>query len=179
MPEQLAMALAPDARVTPERRRVRRRHLLVIDGGAQLLLFRRRRIPTTRGDCSWARDSEGLPCCPYLSCRHHLWTDRLDAFEGLVDAPPAVWPQTCSLDVADAVDAALPGERVIAVGQVLKRADAVEDGTLTLADVGRHLGCSGERARQIEAQALEAMGYDEQIIETYGLDRLDWYGDPE
>lgn len=177
--DQLALELQPDERAPVTRaRRQRRQHLHLVH--AQLELdWPRRRIPQTRGDCSWARDSAGYPCCPYLSCRHHLWSDtpeRLDEFEALVDRPPGTWPQTCSLDVADAVHMGLSGATLVGVGRLLAKRDPGEDGTLRLIDVGRHLGISGERARQIEASAAKRRGDFEQAL--YGdTGDVDWLGD--
>ena len=58
------------------------------------------RRPRTRGDCSQAR--AGVPGCPYVTCRHHLWTgNRAEEFAELIELDPDEWPETCSLDVAD------------------------------------------------------------------------------
>lgn len=167
--EQLALTLRPDERVSVARAaRPRRPKLRLVH--SQIPLFRARVIPETRGDCSWARDAEGYPCCPYLSCRHHLFNDRPEAFEKLVDAPwphKEKWPQTCSLDVADAVDAALPGQRIIGVGELLKRSDPTVNGTLRLSDVGALMGCSGERARQLEASGSAKVRDAAPIVDAF------------
>jgi hypothetical protein len=94
----------------------------------QLVVVEEQR-PRTRGDCV----GDDRPC-PWVSCRHHLFIDRISVegdvvatFDDIVDMP-----ETCSLDVA-------------------------ERGAMTFEDVGTTLGVSRERVRQIEVEALKSM----------------------
>ena len=73
--------------------------------------------------------------CPWVGCRYDLYGDftkvgtyRIQRYGASV----ADLPETCALDVADR-------------------------GGLTLEDVGRYLGCTRERVRQIERDALRKL----------------------
>jgi hypothetical protein len=116
--------------------------------------------------------SPGAPC-PYASCRHHLYSGegRWAAFEALLDEREPNWPYTCSIAVAHDVDDALPGQR-IGAGKIIpvKAGNLTDRGNLALADVGRHLGCSGERARQLEAQALAKAAQSPVLAEAMAPD---------
>lgn len=85
--------------------------------------------PRTRADCA------NVPRpCPYVGCRHHLALD-VDPTTGNIcrphgDAEPEELPVSCSLDLA-------------------------EHGAMTLDLVGSAIGVTRERARQIEAKALD------------------------
>lgn len=75
--------------------------------------------------------------CPWISCRHQM-----------TPAAPAKWPipaPTCALDVADLVEAGAPSP--------------------TLDVVGRWLGVTRERVRQIEATAKRKAGLALQDID--------------
>jgi hypothetical protein len=98
----------------------------------------RRRLPLTWGDC---QDEEGP--CPFVSCRHHLFLEvdehtgslKLN-FPDLFDADGAPeldqMPATCALREADRG------------GVILER-------------MGECMNLTRERARQLEAMALERM----------------------
>ena len=73
---------------------------------------------------------DGPRPCPWASCRHHLGLDVTEAGSLVVRAAPL--SETCSLDVADR-------------------------GGLTLDEVGRVLGLTRERVRQIEVKASVAL----------------------
>ncbi|MBP7571562.1 MAG: hypothetical protein KBA95_15990 [Acidobacteria bacterium] len=88
-------------------------------------------MPRTRGDCP----PHPVPC-PFLECRHHLWFDRVVENGRVVHVHMTrlhgVESRTCSLRFA-------------------------ERGPLTLDQVGRVLGVTRERVRQIEAEALRRL----------------------
>ncbi len=92
--------------------------------------------PVTRADCV-----DGPRPCPYVSCRHHLAITVLRSgalrieFAGVEDGEFGGMVATCSLDVADQVE---PGR----------------EGVLSDAAIGRLMGKSGERVRQIGERAL-------------------------
>lgn len=82
--------------------------------------------PKTRGDCV------GKPRpCPFVRCRYHLYADVTKSGALKVNFDEEVWEleQTCALDVADV-------------------------GNHTLDQVGKWLGVTRERIRQIECTAL-------------------------
>jgi DNA-directed RNA polymerase specialized sigma24 family protein len=107
--------------------------------------------PIVRGDCA-----DGPRPCPHVSCRQHLLREwPLVGREALAASPdwaegwrthPATrgagslaealarMPATCALDVVDDAPDGLP-----------------------LEEIGRLLGCTRERARQIEAVALRKL----------------------
>ena len=145
---------------------------------AELLLLGFSQLPATRFDCVRDREQYAMPCCPYLTCRHHLWHTRAEEFDAMLDKPPAEWPHTCSLDVADAVALSFPGTKVPGLGHIDNHHDSVKRGCLRKLDVGRHLGISGERARQLEVQALEHMRQRPVMAEVEGkVDcAVDWFG---
>jgi hypothetical protein len=86
--------------------------------------------PKTRSDCFG-----GPRPCPYVSCRYHTYLDVTEA-GGLVISRPDVdvaeLTASCSLDVADR-------------------------GPVTLAEAGKVLNFTQERARQVEATALRKL----------------------
>ena len=86
-------------------------------------------MPRTRGDCPPPSEP-----CPFLECRHHLWFDRVVENGRVVHVRithlHGVESRTCSLRFADR-------------------------GPFTLDQVGRILGLTRERVRQIEAAALQ------------------------
>lgn len=87
--------------------------------------------PATRGDCA-----EGLRPCPFISCKYHLFLDV--GISGSVklnfsDSDLSTLTETCSLDVADR-------------------------GETTLDIIGGLMNVTRERARQIEARALQKVG---------------------
>lgn len=88
--------------------------------------------PKTRGECK-----DGPRPCPWVGCRHHLWSDEHDG-EPRVLGVPADEAASCSLDVADAVrdEGVAPLEPTI---------------------VGRFLQCRPERVMAIEAGAMEKL----------------------
>ena len=84
--------------------------------------------PTVRSECA------NVPRpCPYVTCRHHIY---LEAKESSItmnfpDTEPWELEQSCTLDLADAFEAGM-----------------------TLDQVGRVLGVTRERVRQLETVAL-------------------------
>lgn len=88
-------------------------------------------MPRTRGECP----PHPVPC-PFLECRHHLWFDRVVENGRVVHVRVTrlygVESRTCSLRFA-------------------------ERGPLTLDQVGRVLGVTRERVRQIECEALRQL----------------------
>lgn len=87
--------------------------------------------PRTRGDCL-PGGSNAMRPCPFVSCKYHLAVE-VTAIGSLVHNHPGreidELPETCALDVADR------GEK-------------------TLEELGRILGVTRERARQIAEDAL-------------------------
>lgn len=105
----------------------------------QLALLSTRTTPRTRGECE-----DGQRPCPYRACRHHLWAeDERPGRPWDGKHPPAKvrehTEQTCALDVAD------DQEQRDARGNLPRR------------EVGRMLGITGERVRQLEERALEKL----------------------
>lgn len=97
---------------------------VIVDDGAAVR-------PRTRGECQ-----DGERPCPWVSCAHHLLPGLLEEGSGRVprsdDAVLAAletMPHTCALDVAD-------------------------EGGAVLETLGEAFGVTRERARQIEAKAL-------------------------
>ncbi len=87
-------------------------------------------MPKARGECE-----NDLRPCPWIRCRHHLYADISKTGSLVVRRPDVeVWDMehTCSLDLA-------------------------ERGGMTLEEVGALFGESRERARQVEARALEKL----------------------
>jgi hypothetical protein len=90
----------------------------------------KRSLPVLRGDCLPGGAQYQRPC-PFTRCRYHLAEER-GASGG---RPPTVvrdTSQTCALDVAD-------------------------DGRTDFVTIGRLLGVSRERVRQIETKALKKL----------------------
>lgn len=92
--------------------------------------------PRTRGECV-----DGPRPCPWVSCRHHLYLDVTEPYEGPGGGVRSTvvtshlgeledLPETCSLDVADR-------------------------GVNTLEQISQLFGVVRERVRQIEAKALD------------------------
>jgi len=55
-----------------------------------------RELPMTRGECPKQRP------CPYVTCRHHLWSDTDDSSVVIAyPVGPLELRETCSLDIAD------------------------------------------------------------------------------
>lgn len=84
--------------------------------------------PRTRGDCRRSPRP-----CPFVSCRWHLYLEVTSTGAVKLTFPDLEvdeLPETCALDVADR-------------------------GPHTLEDIGRFMGVTRERARQIEAIAMD------------------------
>lgn len=86
--------------------------------------------PRTRADCC-----DGPRPCPFVGCRYHLYLD-VSPIGSLVLNFPALEPgdlaETCALDIA-------------------------ERGSATLEEIAKALNITRERARQLEARALERL----------------------
>ncbi len=88
--------------------------------------------PRKRSDCSQVERP-----CPYVGCRHNLYVDQARADASLTFNFPDQEPwdvkptASCALDIIE------------------------EQGPMTLDDVGRVLGVTRERVRQIERRAFE------------------------
>lgn len=85
--------------------------------------------PRTRGECF------GIPRpCPFITCKHHMWGDIRES-EILVYGNLRPWTLqpdvSCVLDIID------------------------QHGDRTLEEVGKAIGCTRERARQIETVAIQ------------------------
>lgn len=97
--------------------------------------------PRRRGDCCVG---VGIRPCPYASCRYNLWAEVSEA-GSLVYLHPGQeleeLEHTCALDLAQRPP---PSERDDACN-------------MTLEQIGQVLGCTRERVRQIETQALEKL----------------------
>ena len=95
--------------------------------------------PKVRADCLAGGVNEARPC-PWVSCRHHLAIDlqkgpRSSGVSLIEHGDPAEMAETCALDVAD-------------------------QGEHHLVDIGRMIGVSRERVRQIEEDAKSSMTSD-------------------
>lgn len=96
--------------------------------------------PSTRGECSNVQRP-----CPYVGCRHHLYVDEGTGESSLVlnfpEQEPWEMPVSCSLDVADE-----------------------HPSGLSLDQIGRVMGVTRERVRQIqkaaETKAVRRAGKD-------------------
>ncbi len=101
--------------------------------------------PTTRSECPVERP------CPFVGCRYHLYLDITDTgnikynFYGI---DPWELTPSCALDVADAGGS----------------------GLRSLTDIGRYMGLTRERVRQIEKSALEN-------LKPHTDGSKDWNGD--
>ncbi len=87
--------------------------------------------PKTRGDCEG-----GERPCPYVSCRHSLYLEVNHAGNIQFNHPdlePESMADSCSLDVADR-------------------------GGATLEEIGKIMGFTRERSRQLEVKALRKIG---------------------
>jgi len=115
--------------------------------------------PATRDECLAGGPHAERPC-PWVGCKHHLYLDvkrNGSIVMNFPDVDVADMPVSCALDVADrglaawGADAEGPAEPASEPG----RAAAVrkEDGE-TLEAVGRALGFTRERARQIVTKAV-------------------------
>lgn len=87
--------------------------------------------PRTRGECQ-----DGARPCPWISCSHHLYLD-VNEDTGAIkinhpDKEPWELAETCALDVADR-------------------------GSVTLEEVGDHMGIVRERVRQIEERSIRKL----------------------
>lgn len=87
--------------------------------------------PRTRADCV-----DGLRPCPWVGCRHHLFLEvdvRLGSIQlNFPELEPDELEESCSLDLADQYDR-------------------------TLEEVGKVLGVTRERVRQLEKQAVKIL----------------------
>ncbi len=89
--------------------------------------------PKTRSECPVQRP------CPFVGCRYHLYLDITDTgnikfnFYGI---EPWELKTSCALDVAD---------------------NNSSGNLLSLTDIGRHMGLTRERVRQIEKTALKKL----------------------
>lgn len=144
------------------------------------------------------RDCEAAPRpCPWVSCRYHLFREREDEFGALVESelPIDAWGDTCTLDVAAAVewrrmsDRRKPGDaRMVPFVQLRRPAKLVERGALREWEpapeptralevdnvlVGELLGISREQVRVDRHRARE------QLLDRPALlDLLDHEDDP-
>lgn len=103
---------------------------------ASLLVYPDAERPQTRGDCL-----DGPRPCPWVSCRWHLYLDVSPVGSIKLNHPdkePWELEETCALDVADR-------------------------GGVTLDVVGRLVGITRERVRQIEAKAARRMGRNAEL----------------
>ncbi|MCU1282450.1 MAG: hypothetical protein JWM53_5996 [bacterium] len=92
--------------------------------------------PRTRAECIG-----GIRPCPWISCRHHLLVDvRADGKLTLNAESLEDLPQSCSLDIADSTE-------------------------LSLKAVGKLLGVTRERVRQLETRAIKKLRESSEIIE--------------
>lgn len=98
----------------------------------------KRRLPLTWGDCQ--DDDEP---CPYVSCRYHLFLG-IDPSTGSLKLN---FPDLFDLDGAPEVEK-MPGTCALKVA---------ERGGVTLEAIGELLNVTRERARQLEAAAMEHM----------------------
>jgi Sigma-70, region 4 len=117
---------------------------------SQLVLLDTRATPETRGECEG-----GARPCQFTNCRKHLyaideragrrWNKEQRAYT-LVEVHTE---ESCVLDVVDA-------------GQYGDREDDVDlaqtkEAAMSFADIGKRMGITGERARQIYEDALDKM----------------------
>jgi hypothetical protein len=118
--------------------------------------------PRVRGDCAeFAPDGtylgpRGPRPCPFVACRHNLFLDVLDA--GAIH-----------MNVAGREPGEVPASASCAL-------DVAEDGGVVLDEIGKALGVTRERARQIEERALGRLvwlmkrsGIDEQLLADGGF----------
>jgi len=94
--------------------------------------------PRTRQECE-----NGPRPCPFIGCKHHLWSDVAKSGSLIVarpSMPPEEMGESCALDLA-------------------------ARGGMTLEEVGIVMNITRERVRQIEEQALEMLLGEEQRFE--------------
>jgi sigma-70-like protein len=108
-------------------------------------------LPVTRGDCV-----DGPRPCPWTSCRHHMLVVGSlvgrQRFERSPEWLPGVRVHPAARGAASLAEAL---ER-LPTSCALDAVDDAPDG-LPLEEIGRLLGCTRERARQIEAIALRKL----------------------
>lgn len=92
-----------------------------------------RHVPQTRAECI-----NGIRPCPWLSCRHHLWSDEHTGIEARVLSLPVIGAPSCTLDeVAENPQGLTPTE----IGRRIQRrpedvAENLESALAKLRDAG-------------------------------------------
>jgi hypothetical protein len=124
--------------------------------------------PRTRGECLRMRRP-----CAFIACRHHLadvhiYTDGSITIGKLMLAPDA--PER-EVDVFADKLAAMLAEMVDTC--VLDVIDCTRADELTLEQIGRRLGVTRERIRQIERKAVTRMGREARRAFVDALDDID------
>jgi hypothetical protein len=99
------------AKLEPHVQKFERRKLEESEGALMALLFPDKR-PVTRDDCK-----DAARPCPWLGCRHHLWSDEHDGVEARVLSLPVIGAPSCALDVVDEGKDLLPTE----IGRMIQR----------------------------------------------------------
>jgi hypothetical protein len=87
----------------------------------------------------------GLRPCPFIGCKHHLWSDVAKSGSLIIarpSQPPEEMGESCALDLA-------------------------ARGGMSLSEVSDIMNITRERVRQIEEHALELLHGEEQRFESW------------
>lgn len=102
--------------------------------------------PRTRAGCA----VEGA--CPFVSCRHHLLLDVTDQ-----GALHTIGQRAISLRMKSFQDWAENAATQVDMAKYTCSLDVADDGEHTLDEIGKILGVTRERVRQIENRAMEKL----------------------
>ncbi len=106
--------------------------------------------PRTRGDCDPLHGKRPASGCPFISCRHHMFSVDVGFRGGLTIGTHDVPADPSEADLEAAADAL--AEQIQRWGSC--SLDIADRGAVTLEEVGERLNVTRERIRQIEAKAF-------------------------